>query len=92
MSHIRSFVKRGGRLTAAQARALVELWPRYGVEFTPGRIDFDALFAHFEASVAGDPEHGCRGRTSASRLDRLQHHARALGVPTPRMDAIASVY
>jgi len=44
MSHIRSFVKRGGRLTAAQARALVELWPRYGVEFTPGRIDFDALF------------------------------------------------
>lgn len=42
--HIRSFVKRGGRLTAAQARALAELWPRYGVEFTPGALDFDALF------------------------------------------------
>lgn len=55
-------------------------------------LEFEALFAHFEASVAGDPDHGCRGRTSASRLDRLQHHARALGVLTPRMDAIASVY
>jgi len=43
-SHIRSFVKRGGRLTAAQARALAELWPRYGVEFTPEPLDFDTLF------------------------------------------------
>ncbi len=55
-------------------------------------LDFEALFAHLEASVAGDPAHGCRGRTSASRLERLQHHARAHGVPTPRMDKIASVY
>ena len=29
---IRSFVRREGRLTAAQARALDRLWPRYGVE------------------------------------------------------------
>lgn len=43
-SHIRSFVMRGGRLTAAQARALAELWPRYGVEFTTDPLDLDALF------------------------------------------------
>jgi len=43
-SHIRSFVKRGGRLTAAQTRALAELWPRYGVEFSTGPLDLDALF------------------------------------------------
>ena len=29
---VRSFVRRGGRLTEGQKRALEELWPRYGVE------------------------------------------------------------
>jgi tRNA (guanine-N7-)-methyltransferase len=29
---VRSFVRRGGRVTRAQERALLELWPRYGVE------------------------------------------------------------
>ena len=43
MRRIRSFVKREGRMTAAQKRALEELWPCYGVE--PGQpIDFKQLF------------------------------------------------
>ena len=54
-------------------------------------LDFDALWAHFEESVACDPEHGCRGRTSASRLDRLQHHAREHGLETPQLDRIAAL-
>lgn len=42
---IRSFVLREGRLTAAQARACRELWPRYGVDWQPGeRLDPAALF------------------------------------------------
>ena len=41
---IRSFVRRTGRLTSSQKRALDELWPRYGVEFTPRLLDFTALF------------------------------------------------
>jgi len=41
---IRSFVIRRGRTTEAQERALGELWPRYGVEFTPEPLDLDALF------------------------------------------------
>ena len=41
---IRSYVVRGGRLTAAQQRALDEFWPRYGVDFTPSPMDLDALF------------------------------------------------
>ena len=43
-SHIKSFVKRGGRLTAAQSRAIEALWPSYGIEFTPASLDLDALF------------------------------------------------
>jgi tRNA (guanine-N7-)-methyltransferase len=44
MSPIRSFVRRGGRVTGAQERALAELWPRFGVEYGPAPLDLDALF------------------------------------------------
>ena len=41
---IRSFVMRTGRMTTGQARALEDLWPRYGVEYSPAPLDLDALF------------------------------------------------
>jgi len=41
---IRSFVMRAGRMTSGQARALEELWPRYGVEYSPQQLSLDALF------------------------------------------------
>jgi tRNA (guanine-N7-)-methyltransferase len=41
---IRSFVVRAGRMTAGQARALEDLWPRYGVEFSPAPLDLDRVF------------------------------------------------
>ena len=41
---IRSFVRRAGRLTPSQERALLELWPSYGVDFSPELLDFDGLF------------------------------------------------
>jgi tRNA (guanine-N7-)-methyltransferase len=41
---VRSFVTRAGRLTAAQQRALVELWPKFGVAFEAQPLDLDALF------------------------------------------------
>jgi tRNA (guanine-N7-)-methyltransferase len=44
---IRSFVLREGRLTAAQERAFSELWPRFGVDWTPGApLDPAALFGN----------------------------------------------
>ena len=44
---VRSFVLRQGRLTAAQERACVELWPRYGVDWAPGTpLDLVALFGN----------------------------------------------
>lgn len=42
---IRSFVRRAGRLTPSQKRALEDLWPSYGVDFSPEAIDFDSLFS-----------------------------------------------
>jgi tRNA (guanine-N7-)-methyltransferase len=41
---IRSFVRRAGRLTASQQRALDELWPQFGLAFDDRPLRFDALF------------------------------------------------
>ena len=41
---IRSFVKRAGRLTASQQRALDTLWPLWGVDYSDETLDLDALF------------------------------------------------
>lgn len=41
---IRSFVMRAGRMTPGQQRALTELWPRYGVEYSAAPLSLDALF------------------------------------------------
>lgn len=41
---IRSYVLRQGRLTAAQRRARDELLPRYGIPWSPARLDLDRAF------------------------------------------------
>ena len=41
---VRSFVRRTGRITPAQERALRELWPVFGIAFSEKLLDFDAVF------------------------------------------------
>jgi tRNA (guanine-N7-)-methyltransferase len=41
---IRSFVLRAGRTTAAQERALSELWPTYGIDLREAPLDLAAVF------------------------------------------------
>ena len=41
---IRSFVKREGRLTAGQQRALDVLWPEFGIDYSTDTLDFTQLF------------------------------------------------
>lgn len=36
----RTYVRREGRITRAQRRALLELWPKYGLETNAGALDF----------------------------------------------------
>jgi tRNA (guanine-N7-)-methyltransferase len=58
---VRSFVIRAGRTTEAQRRALTELWPRFGVDFTPRLLDLDALYGRHAPQVVeigfGNGEH-----------------------------------
>lgn len=41
---VRSFVRRAGRITAGQQRALRELWPRWGLDESTGGLDLDQEF------------------------------------------------
>jgi len=41
---IRSFVRRTGRMTPAQQRAIDRLWPRYGVDYSPALLHLDEVF------------------------------------------------
>lgn len=41
---VRSFVRREGRITASQRRAIDRLWERYGVDLRDDYCDLDALF------------------------------------------------
>jgi len=41
---IRSFVRRIGRLTPSQRRALEELWPEVGIEYTDSPFEFQSIF------------------------------------------------
>ena len=41
---IRTFVRREGRMTKSQARALEELLPVYGIQLSEDTLDFDKIF------------------------------------------------
>ncbi len=41
---IRSYVRRAGRMTPSQLRALDTHWPTYGVEFSPALLEFSIVF------------------------------------------------
>ena len=41
---VRSYVRRSGRVTDSQARALSEYWPRLGLDFKVQTVDLEALF------------------------------------------------
>lgn len=41
---VRSFVRRPGRITTGQQRALETLLPRWGLEFSPRKLDLAAVF------------------------------------------------
>ena len=44
---VRSYVRRGGRLTAGQERALERLWPQLGLDRRPGALlDLDEVFGN----------------------------------------------
>jgi len=98
---IRSFVIRGGRSTTAQQRALDELWPKYGIEFSDTPIDLDAHFGRHAARMieigfgAGEallafaqlhPEMDCLGiEVHPPGVGRLLHNAELAALKNVRV-------
>lgn len=48
---VRSFIRRTGRMTAGQKRALQEFWPQYGVDNGDTVLNLDALFGRTNDKV-----------------------------------------
>ena len=71
----RSFVRRSGRITAAQKRALKELWPRYGVDQSDGPVSFRQIFGRKAPTVLeigfGNGETLVRAAAEAPECDFL---------------------
>ncbi len=69
---IRSFVMRAGRMTVGQSRALEDLWPRFGVEYSAAPLDLQALFGRAAPRTLeigfGNGEH--LASLAAAHLDR----------------------
>ena len=50
-THIRSFSGRRGHFTSGQREALEQLWPRYGIEWSPRPLDLSACFGRAADTV-----------------------------------------
>ena len=51
LRRIRSFVRREGRLSNRQQRALDHLWPQFGMDYSGERVDIKALFGREAETV-----------------------------------------
>lgn len=98
---VRSFVRRQGRITASQERALGALWPRFGVEADGRPLDLEALFGRraprvleigfgngdtLAAMAAARPEIDFLGiEVHRPGVGRLLHHVETLGLTNLRV-------
>jgi len=51
LRRVRSFVRRPGRITTSQQRALEALWPRFGIEYEERLLDLDTAFGRHAPRV-----------------------------------------
>lgn len=81
MRRIRSFVRREGRLTKGQQRALNELLPQFGIEQTDRQVDLSAAFGR-EASIV--LEIGFGNGTSLAEMAKANPELNYIGIEVHR--------
>ncbi|MDH5182176.1 MAG: tRNA (guanosine(46)-N7)-methyltransferase TrmB, partial [Gammaproteobacteria bacterium] len=81
LRRIRSFVRREGRLTTGQERALERLFPVYGLEQTGQPLDFQALFGRDAPVVV---EIGFGNGVSLAAMAAAQPERNFLGIEVHR--------
>jgi tRNA (guanine-N7-)-methyltransferase len=78
---IRSFVMRSGRITDAQQRALAQLWPKYGIEFSAEPLDARSVYGR---DVPRTLEIGFGNGENLAALARVHPQRDFLGVEVHR--------
>lgn len=78
---IRSFVKREGRLTTGQARAIKELFPLYGLDLQDQNINFDDVFNRIAPRIL---EIGFGNGTSLSEIAKNNPESDYIGIEVHR--------
>ncbi|NOQ81927.1 MAG: tRNA (guanosine(46)-N7)-methyltransferase TrmB [Methylophaga sp.] len=78
---VRSFVRREGRLTPGQERALEDLWPQYGIDDAEGLIDLEQLFDRTAPTVF---EIGFGNGSSLAEMAANQPEVNFIGVEVHR--------
>jgi len=78
---VRSFVRREGRLTPGQERALEHLWPQYGIDEAEGLLDLDTLFGRTAPIVF---EIGFGNGSSLAEMAAKQPDTNFIGVEVHR--------
>ena len=86
---IRSFVRRAGRATPSQERALQEEWGRFGVEFNEEILDLDQIFGR-KAERVLDVGFGNGVSLVAAALDYPQMDFVGIDVHEPRRRSLPS--
>lgn len=74
---MRSFVRRTGRITPSQQRALDQLWPRYGVNAGESTLDFVKLFENDNPVIL---EIGFGNGRSLTQMALAQPHQNFIGI------------
>ncbi|MBI3775600.1 MAG: tRNA (guanosine(46)-N7)-methyltransferase TrmB [Gammaproteobacteria bacterium] len=94
LRHIRSFVRREGRITVAQQRALSTLWPRFGI--TPGaeELDLDLIFGRRAPRILeigfgmGDSLLACANAHSETDYLGIEVHRPGIGGVLRKLDEL----
>ncbi len=81
LRRIRSFVKREGRLTTGQARAIKELFPLYGLDLQDQNINFDDVFNRIAPRIL---EIGFGNGTSLSEIAKNNPESDYIGIEVHR--------
>jgi tRNA (guanine-N7-)-methyltransferase len=81
LRRIRSFVRREGRLTPGQQRAMDELFPRFGIEAGGAPLDLDAIFGRSAPRIL---EIGFGNGESLAEIARNHPHNDYIGIEVHR--------
>ena len=84
---VRTYKRRGGRVTAGQADALTRLWPTYGVDVDGQPLDLDALFGR-RAPVVLEIGFGMGEATAAMAEAQPERNLLAVDVHIPGQGAL----